>query len=155
MSRVIPAVETSLNDIGRAWDIQRQQDTSDWSTKPAFTHDVVSENNTTELRLRTNDNRWAWIDKGTGRFGDRGEPYVIAPLGDYPLRFQTGYSAKTAPVARSGVGSGQANGAFVSTNVVIHPGIRNRDFTKDYADRNRSAHREQIRDAIRGALKGR
>ena len=153
MNRIPEALETTLNDIGREWDIRRQQQTSDWTTKPRFTHSVVSEDGLMELRLETNDNRWGWIDKGTGTFGaGSGRPYTIAPKGNYPLRFRGGYSARTAPIAQSGVGSGQATGDFVTAYSVQHPGIRNRDFTKDYAERNRSAHIAQIENAIRRVI---
>lgn len=153
MNRLKPAINNALDDIGRSWDAQRRQETADWDTKPVFTHEVVDVQDVTELRLQTNDNRWAWIDKGTGTFGaGSGRPYTIRPKGNYPLRFQTGYSARTAPIAQSGVGTGEASGNFVSAYSVEHPGIRNRDFTKTYAERNKSLHVETIRQTIKRTL---
>lgn len=73
--------------------------------------------------------RWEWLDKGTGLYGPFKAPYLIEPKGDYPLRFQSGHNAKTAPGGKYNQGDGRRFGDWVSTYAVLHPGIEPRDFS--------------------------
>ena len=74
---------------------------------------------------------WGYVDKGTGQFRAGGAPYEIRPKGAKPLRFRTGYDARTQPVGKFNVGTGQATGSWVSKYSVIHPGIKPREFMSE------------------------
>ncbi len=69
-----------------------------------------------------------YVDLGT-----RG-PYPIPKLltPGKMLRFQTGYSARTAPVGQYNKGSGQHFGSWVRKAQVMHPGIKARKFLETY-----------------------
>lgn len=64
---------------------------------------------------------WGYVDKGT-------EPHLIFPVKAKALKFRTGYSARTAPIARADVGTGQASGPITYRAGVAHPGNEPRDF---------------------------
>ena len=89
-----------------------------------------------------------YIDRGTGTYGPKGQPYVILPKGDYPLRFQTGYAPRTSPIGKFG-GPGQAFGPWVSKHSVIHPGIKAREFSKSTAQNIRRIYINNLKDAIK------
>jgi hypothetical protein len=65
-------------------------------------------------------NHWRWTNEGTPE-------HVILPKGDYPLKFQTGYNAKTTPGLISSKGGGPF-GDVVYARGVIHPGTEARNF---------------------------
>lgn len=68
-----------------------------------------------------------WVDKGT-------EAHIILPKKPGGmLAFKGGYSAKTAPIARYGVGTGKASGAKVYSRGVFHPGTEAREFVGYFA----------------------
>lgn len=81
-----------------------------------------------------NKNIWTYVDLGTGKYGKNKAAYPIVPKKPGGLlKFRTGYSAKTAPVARANVGTGIASGNFVSTAKVMHPGVKPRQFSETFA----------------------
>jgi len=59
-------------------------------------------------------------------------PKIIVP-GKF-LRFRTGYSARTAPIAKFNVGTGMANGGWVTKKQVMHPGIKKRKFMETFLE---------------------
>lgn len=71
---------------------------------------------------------FGYVDMGTK--GPYLIPKVVTP-GKY-MRFQPGYSARTQPVARYNVGTGQHFGPWVSKLQVVHPGIKPRKFLETY-----------------------
>jgi hypothetical protein len=149
----------ALSEVGREWSSERDRNVSDWSGKPRFTYVVVTDDDKTVLELRvTGDNadKWIWVDQGTatGREERPTTAYPIRPKrAGGVLRFQTGYSARTRPIARAGVGSGTASGEWVSRQEVMHPGIAARKFTAQYADDNKERIKQQIADAIKRRLR--
>ena len=68
---------------------------------------------------------WTYVDKGT-------KPHIIAAKNAPFLKFRTGYSARTAPVARANVGTGTATGQWVQKTEVQHPGNEARKFTETF-----------------------
>lgn len=79
---------------------------------------------------------WLWVDEGTGQYGKKGSPYWIFPRRPGGrLAFQTGYDPKTRPIAKANVGSGTASGDWVTSDGVLHPGIKGREFSQTYRER--------------------
>lgn len=110
-----------------------------WVNKPKWV--VRSERTSSELRATlevTGDSRqiWLWVDEGTGQYGASGSPYWIFPRRPGGrLFFQAGYDPKTRAVAKANVGSGTSSGDWVSSEGVLHPGIKAREFSKTYRDK--------------------
>jgi len=110
-----------------------------WQNKPKWL--VRSEHKPTELRAMlevAGDSRqiWQWVDQGTGQYGPAGSPYWIFPRRPGGrLFFQAGYNPKTRPIAKANVGDGSRSGAMVSSEGVLHPGIKAREFSKTYRER--------------------
>lgn len=75
------------------------------------------------LEARMDSQVWNWLDKGTRPH--RIEPKKRAGL----LRFRTGYVARTRPGSLDS-GAGGANGPFVFSRGVNHPGTKPRKWTK-------------------------
>lgn len=127
------ATDAMLLDTGQEFADKGKSAGSDWKQKPSFTVEPSYPTaNITEVLVKPSGSRekiWKYIDLGTGLYGPRGRSYVITPKtpGGY-LKFRTGYSARTAPIAQYGVGTGTANGAWVQKRMVIHPGIKSRKF---------------------------
>ncbi len=95
---------------------------------------------------------WNWIDKGTGLYGPKKAKYPITPKRPgYPLKFQSGYSAITQPVARINVGSGKSSGPTVRTMKVMHPGIKARKFTETAEDILTPPLKRRMENALRRA----
>ena len=89
---------------------------------------------------------WEWTDKGT-------KPHKIRAKNVTRLKFQTAYSARTAPVAKANVGTGRSSGPWVSPVEVNHPGTKARKFTVTFFknlepplhERVNAAHAKAIR----------
>lgn len=123
--------------------------TAEWKRKPSFTVLVFvskSEMGYTVQAIGRNAEIWRYVDEGT-------EPHTIRPKGNYPLRFRGGYSARTAPVARFNVGSGESSGAWVSTYGVQHPGSEAREFSKTYITTNKLEFQRRMNNAVRRAIR--
>lgn len=98
--------------------------------------------------------KFIYVDKGTGKYGPRKRAYLIQPkTPGGKLHFQTGYSAKTAPVAKVNVGTGQRSGPWVKTIRVIHPGIKPRKFTETVWDELNPDFVRRIENAIRRGVR--
>jgi hypothetical protein len=111
-----------------------------WKKKPKWRiHSVRSRQQLGAQLETTGDVReiWAYVDKGTGQYAPGGgAPYWIYPRSPGgKLHFQTGYDAKTRPIAKANVGSGQASGDWVMSDGVQHPGIKGRKFSQTYRER--------------------
>lgn len=126
-------VRTGVQDAARKA-TQRQTDTLNeatrtWRTKVSFKFKVTA---------RTGNIRYAVIAVGTKEaiqifdWTDRGtKPHRIPKIGNTTakvLRFATGYSARTSPIANANVGPGRASGPVVMRKAVQHPGTEAREF---------------------------
>lgn len=124
----------------------------DWKNKPTFR--VVVTVNDQKIALEvvaTGDgaDKWLWISRGTGRWGPKKQSYTIRPKGDYPLRFQTGYSARTAAVAKYDQGDGKKYGDWRTTYEVEHPGIESRLFEEEAQKNILPTARRRLNNRIR------
>lgn len=117
-------LKVELREIGEFWIRHFKQVTQDWENKPQFEYTLNTKSDLWLLTVFTDQQIFEWVDKGTDG------PYIIRPRRATYLKFRGGYNAKTQPVAQFGVGSGGANGPWVSTQIVIHPGIKPREFMK-------------------------
>ena len=96
-----------------------------WKNRPDFGEEVYVAMDYMEITIKPKGNRkviaiYGYVDQGT-------RPHIIMPKipGTY-LKFRTGYSAKTQPIAKYNVGSGQSFGNWVSKAQVFHPGSKGR-----------------------------
>lgn len=91
-------------------------------------------------------NLWIWTDLGT-------KPHVIRAKNAPFLKFQSGYSARTAPVAQFNTGTGQSSGAWVQTQEVDHPGTTARKFSETFMKKLRPPLPDRIQAAIKRGIK--
>ncbi len=106
--------------IGRKLKLLLERPTNQWSRPPSFDYDITPLANGMLITIDIDDEPYVYVTLGT-------RPHRIEPRGNYPLRFQSGYIAKTIP----GFMTSQAGGAFgnvVFARGVNHPGIEARNF---------------------------
>lgn len=123
-----------------------------WSRKPQFR--TISEISNEVIRFKVephgdHKNLWIWLNRGTGLHGPKKRAYKIRPKTAPALRFQTGYSAKTAPGAQYDVGDGSKSGAWVQKQEVTHPGIKPRGFVDDSTKNLGRTFRRNVENIIR------
>lgn len=113
-------LQDDLETVTERWE-HRVKFTQDWSESP-HSYEVVIK--------PTGENKkiFGYVDKGT-------KPHLIQPLNPTnKLKFQTGYSPRTAYRGQTNVGTGQSYGAWVSKAQVQHPGSKGRDFSGQVLD---------------------
>lgn len=106
-----------------------KQPAASWSHQPSVSAKVTFHGGSdVELEVTIDDKIYAWVSEGT-------RPHVIRPKGPgYPLRFQSGYKAKTTPGSLTPSGGGKF-GPEVRAFEVHHPGIKPRKFVQVAADK--------------------
>lgn len=126
---VAQAVDTTAESTRKKFELAVRQ----WKNKPRFirrrksadkgviSSEVVGQGSPKVLAI------FGYVDEGT-------EAHLIFPKKPGgKLRFQTGYSARTSPVANPNSGTGEASGKTVFSKGVMHPGTEAREFTGFYA----------------------
>ena len=102
----------------------------EWTHRVEFVEVMTLERTWIEAHIKPDGEAvkiFQYVDLGT-----KG-PYIIAPkTPGGRLRFQTGYSARTQPIAKYNQGTGQSFGAWVQAKSVMHPGIDARKFLETY-----------------------
>lgn len=88
---------------------------------------------------------WGFVDLGT-------KPHVIRAKNAPFLKFQTGYSARTAPVAQFNKGTGQSSGAWVQKTEVEHPGTEARKFTETFMKKLTPPLQDRIQAAVKRGI---
>ena len=89
--------------------------TATWKHKPMFDIKSKTTDRDVSVTADTDSDIYRYVDEGTRR-------HTIEPRGSgYPLRFRTGYAAKTRPNVLSS-GQGGASGPYVRAWSVQHPG---------------------------------
>lgn len=106
----------------------------EWRNRPGFGETVYNGQDRIEFLIKPTGNRkvikiFGYVDLGT-------KPHIITPKipGTF-LRFRSGYSARTQPIAKYNVGSGRSFGDWVSKASVNHPGSKARLFLETHADK--------------------
>jgi hypothetical protein len=125
----------------------------DWDHRPSF---VIGYNVTPDrIFVRVyprgaNAKLWRYVDEGT-------KPHDIYPRArGGRLKFQTGYSPRTAATAKFNVGTGSSIGGWASKKTgepVHHPGTEAREFTKTIQDEMKPLFERLIENAFRRALR--
>lgn len=133
------ATAQMLQDTADEFKQKGDEAVSDWQNKPSFsttfTADSADMFDVLIVPSGGMKDVWKFIDLGTGLYGPKHSKYLILPKTPGGLlKFRTGYSPRTAPIALSQVGSGEASGSWVSTPQVIHPGIKARKFFETWLD---------------------
>lgn len=121
--------------------------TREWKHKVDFGETVTITPDIIDVLIKPtgrNVKIFQYVDKGTR--GPYPIPKVLVP-GKF-IRFQTGYSARTAPVAKYNVGTGQHFGNWVNKQQVQHPGIKPRKFLETYMDELLPSLQVRVQDEI-------
>lgn len=85
---------------------------------------------------------FTYVDEGT-------KAHIITPKKPGGvLAFKSGYSARTAPVAQSAVGTGKSSGKMQFRTVVHHPGNAPRQFTKTIFARMRAKLSQYVKEEL-------
>lgn len=88
---------------------------------------------------------WYYVDLGT-------KPHVIRAKNKPFLAFQTGYSARTAPIAKFNQGTGQKFGAWRRVKQVNHPGNKPRKFSETFFKELSPPFVDRIQAAVKRGL---
>lgn len=130
----------------------------EWQHKPRFAGRVTLLPDYVECHVDvagTYKDIFFYVDRGTGTYGPKKSPYEIKPKQPGGmLKFQTGYSARSQPGAKIGMGTGEHFGDWISKKSVMHPGIKPRNFEKTAQDELTPDFYTRISDAIALGVKG-
>lgn len=100
----------------------------DWADRPSFGIDIQMTPAFETVKVYPKGKHaklWLFVDRGT-------KPHKIKARNKPLLKFQSGHSARTAPVAKANVGTGRKFGPWIATKEVNHPGSKARDFDKTF-----------------------
>lgn len=125
--------------------------TREWKHRVDFGETVTIAPTLIEILIKPSGRNvkiFQYVDKGTK--GPYPIPKVVVP--GRMLKFQVGYSARTAPVAKYNVGTGAHFGNWVSKAQVMHPGIKARKFLETYADELIPSLQRRVQDSIDSIL---
>lgn len=130
---------------------------SNWTNKPSFRPKLSYDRTFYQVTVFPSgkgEKIFKYVDLGTGLWGKHHRKYPIPKIivpGKY-LRFQTGYSAKTAPIARGNVGNGARFGNWVTKVQVMHPGIEPREFSRQFLEDLTPSLKERLDSALKRSL---
>lgn len=137
LARKVPEIkERVLREVAQSAQSDFEKTVATWDNPPEF----EIEERPRSYAVVTDDERYKFVDQGT-------RPHVIKPTNGNYLAFQGGYQAKTTPRV-IGSRSGGPSGAVVFTQVVNHPGIEAREFTKTIYDKWQDEFPERMQEAI-------
>lgn len=88
---------------------------------------------------------WYYVDLGT-------KPHVIRAKNKPFLAFQSGYSARTAPIAKFNQGTGRKFGAWRKVKEVNHPGTKPRKFSETFLEELSPPFDDRIQAAVKRGL---
>lgn len=124
----------------------------EWTHRPRFAGRVTIQPDYIEVKVDVAGSAkqiFFYVDKGTGLYGPKKQAYEIKPKQPGGmLRFQPGYSARSQPGAKIGMGTGEHFGEWISKKSVMHPGIKAREFEKKAMDELTPDFFERIAIAI-------
>lgn len=145
-ARYIDEVNEAVSELGEEMKGDFEDVVNDWQTQVTFRKTIRVESGGVSVTVGPAQNAriWHFVDKGT-------RPHIIRPKrAGYPLRFRTGYSARTAP-GHAHVGSGTASGPWRSAHEVRHPGTEAREFTTTIYEKYQTELSRVIKQAIKDA----
>lgn len=139
-----------LDHTGRALAEMHREVVRVWRHRPGFRVVSKRKGNTFTIQIVPTGRYakiWGYVDKGT-------KPHTIRAKNAPFLAFQTGYSARTQPVAQWGVGSGRSSGPWVKRKSVRHPGFPGRKFGETFLEEVNPPLETRTRNAVmRGLVK--
>lgn len=141
-------IESELRATGQELKTSHDKVVREWTHRPSFkaqysTHAAIQSVKITPQGIHKN--LWIWVDRGT-------KPHVIRAVNAPFLKFQSGYSARTAVGAKSAQGTGQRFGSWVQKTEVNHPGTEARDFSKTFMDELSPSFEDRINAAVKRGL---
>ena len=132
------ALKGEGEQVARDMQADYKRTTATWSHQPTFEKivDVQADGSFSAL-VGTDDRIYTYVDQGTS-------PHIITPKRPgYPLRFASGYRAKTRPGVLGSSGGGPF-GPDRFAMLVRHPGTKARNFTKMIFDKHRQLSLRRI-----------
>lgn len=141
-------VDQELRATGQELKTDHDKVVRDWRHKPTFRAQVDSRAAIRTVKIipqGANQRIWYYVDLGT-------KAHPIRAKNKPFLKFQTGYSARTAPVAQFNKGTGQKFGAWRQKKVVNHPGVKARQFSKTFLKELSPPFEDRIQAAVRRGL---
>ncbi len=141
-------VAQELRDTGLEMRTEHEHVVREWTHKPTFKVETDERPFLKTVKIKVkgeNADIWTFVDQGT-------KPHEIAAKNAPMLKFQTGYSARTAPVAKSNQGTGQKFGPWVAKAVVQHPGTEARKFTETILKELSPPIEDRIQAAVKRGL---
>jgi hypothetical protein len=116
-----------------------------WNHPVDFDVSVTRQGKTITTTVGTDDEIFGYVDRGT-------KPHIITPKRPgYPLRFRSGYKAKTMP-GRIWSRPGGAFGNMIRTMVVHHPGFPGRHILETATKKHEKSLLRYINLAITAGL---
>lgn len=157
-ARIQQALRQVMIDTADEMKDSVQRMVGDWSHKPRFRKTSTFTPAYISIIVEpTGDNAqiFSYVDQGTeGPYPIPKFPRINPQTGKpMLLKFRTGYSARTAPVARFRIGSGRASGPWVAPAQVHHPGIEARLFLETLSDELKPTLDRRVENAIRRILR--
>jgi hypothetical protein len=137
------AIEKAADTFSKDILLEFEITTATWEHQVKFEREISVGPASIDILVGTDDEIYRYVDEGT-------RPHMIYPKGDYPLRFQSGYNAKTTP----GLISSKYGGSFgdvVYARGVSHPGTKAREFDKNITKKMGRPFRVAMEKAMRDA----
>lgn len=101
----------------------------EWRSKVDFGENLTLDTQRIEAIIKPKGRAvkiFGFVDLGT-------KPHVIMPRKEGGmLKFRVGYSARTMPVAKYNVGTGQSFGSWATKAMIFHPGTKPRKFLETF-----------------------
>lgn len=137
------ALEAKADEVSKDILLEFELTTATWERQVKFEREVSVGPNSIDILVGTDDEIYGYVNDGT-------RAHVILPKGDYPLRFQSGYNAKTTPGLISSKYGGPY-GEVVYSRGVMHPGTEARNFDETIRKQQEPAFRRAMEAAMRDA----
>lgn len=141
-------VTQELRDTGQEGVSHFNKVTRSWSHQIKFRAETKLQPSLYTVKIAPqgrHKNLWIWTDLGT-------KPHVIRAKNAPFLKFQTGYSARTAPVAQFNQGTGQSFGEWRQVTEVDHPGNEPRKFTETFMKKLTPSLQDRIQAAVKRGI---
>lgn len=120
-----------------------------WKLRPDFSLEVTVQPTRIQILVTPrgrNKKIFRFVNEGTKK-------HLIQAKNKAYLKFQTGHSPKTKPIAKYNVGNGGRTGGWVSKKQVNHPGTKARLFTQTFVEEALPELRKQTEKAFRRAAR--
>lgn len=141
-------IEFELRATGQELKTGHDKVVREWTHRPTFKAQYSTHAAIQSVKITPQGQHkaiWFYVDLGT-------KPHVIRAKNAPFLKFQTGYSARTAAVAKSAQGTGQRFGSWVQKTEVQHPGTEAREFSKTFMDELSPSFEDRINAAVKRGI---